>query len=98
MPIEQQIKTVVEEATLLGLNKLFHEITAHHGRAKEAMRWTSDDDVGDCIKLVDQYFSVHWDEEEVQEIKNDLPAGVTILVVKHCSFGGLKYPDRKLYT
>ena len=47
---------------------------------------------------MNKHFAVHRDEEEVQEIKNDLPTGVTTLVDKRCSFGGLKYPDRKLYT
>ena len=34
VPIEHQTKMVVEEATLFGLDKLFHEARAHHGRGQ----------------------------------------------------------------
>lgn len=38
------------------------------------------------------------EKEAVAKIKEEMPEGVTDLVDKRCHFGGLKYPNKMLYT
>lgn len=65
--------------------------------SKEALRRSQENDPGKCIQALNQHFAIASKEEKVMKIKQDLPPGLTALVDRRCAFGGLKYPDRKLY-
>jgi flagellar biosynthesis GTPase FlhF len=108
VPIQQQIENEVELAINQDVTQYFDKTTAQHvyyiigffcnAGAKEAERRTKDNDVGACIKAINEHFAVASEEEAVTEIKSKLPEGLTLLVDSRCSFGGLKYPDLTLYT
>ena len=48
--------------------------------AKEALRRTTQSDVGSCIKAIDKHFAMASDGAHVERIKKELQEGVTNLV------------------
>lgn len=70
--------------------------------AKEAVRRTKDNDVGECIKAINRHYALGREEEAVRRIRAQLEsegvAGLTALVDQRCNYGGLKYPDLALFS
>ena len=66
--------------------------------AKEAARRSGDSAIGECIKSLDRHFALGREDAKLIDIKTELPDGVTDLVDRRCSMGGLKYPNLQLYT
>ncbi|EJK69929.1 hypothetical protein THAOC_08765 [Thalassiosira oceanica] len=67
-----------------------------HAGAKEAKRRSDGNDVGKCIESLNDHCALSSDEELAQ-IKEELPAGVTQLVDSRCKLGGLKYVNKSLF-
>ncbi|KAL9188663.1 hypothetical protein ACHAXT_007041 [Thalassiosira profunda] len=106
--IPDQIKAVLVEFGEKDPGELFPRATAKHvyyiigflcnAGQKEAARRSKRKDVGKCIKALDAHFVEGKEKEAVAKIKEELPDGATDLVDKRCHFGGLKYPNKTLYT
>ena len=65
--------------------------------AKEAKRRTANNDVGVCIGAIDRHFVKAGDESDVEEIKAQLPEGLTDMVDRRNGLGGLTYPRPLAY-
>ena len=109
VPINEQIEAVVLEVKDTSVGELFKNKTvAHHvyyiigflcnAGAKEAARRSGDSAIGECIKSLDRHFALGREDAKLIDIKTELPDGVTDLVDRRCSMGGLKYPNLQLYT
>ena len=109
VPINEQIEAVVLEVKDTSVGELFEDKTvAQHvyyiigflcnAGAKEAARRSGDSAIGECIKSLDRHFALGREDAKLIDIKTELPDGVTDLVDRRCSMGGLKYPNLQLYT
>ena len=109
VPINEQIEAVVLEVKDTSVGELFKDKTvAQHvyyiigflcnAGAKEAARRSGDSAIGECIKSLDRHFALGREDAKLIDIKTELPDGVTDLVDRRCSMGGLKYPNLQLYT
>ena len=109
VPINEQIEAVVLEVKDTSVGGLFKDKTvAQHvyyiigflcnAGAKEAARRSGDSAIGECIKSLDRHFALGREDAKLIDIKTELPDGVTDLVDRRCSMGGLKYPNLQLYT
>ena len=109
VPINEQIEAVVLEVKDTSVGELFEDKTvAQHvyyiigflcnAGAKEAARRSGDSATGECIKSLDRHFALGREDAKLIDIKTELPDGVTDLVDRRCSMGGLKYPNLQLYT
>lgn len=109
IPINEQIESVVIKVRDTSVVELFKDKTVAqhvyyiigflcHAGAKEAARRSEDSAIGECIKSLDRHFALGRDDAKLVEVKAELPDGVTDLVDRRSSFGGLKYPNLQLYT
>lgn len=111
--INKQLDNCIETITTTSLRDLFEEGVDKHvyyisgflcrAGEKEAERRSINKDspgydIGECIKEVSTHFVAQTSPSEVDEIKKSLHDGLTDLVDKWSAYGGLKYPNRQLYS
>ena len=106
--MEDQIARVVRDTKAMQLYDCFRPNTAKHvyyvigflchAGEKEALRRSNKKDIGKCIAALKSHFVLGTDKSAVAAIRLELSAGVTALVDKRCQLGGLKYPDKALYS
>jgi len=107
VPLSEMISACVTEALGKSISDCFEPKVAPrvyyvggflcHAGAKEAQRRSDGNDVGECIESLNEHFASSSDEEQLAQIKRDLPVGVTQLVDSRCKLGGLKYINMSLF-
>ena len=83
--IRQKVMAIVDGAVEADINDLFEKKVAEHvyyvigflcdAGSKEAKQWTTENDVGECIKALNLHFALTGKTEPVAKIKDDLPSG-----------------------